>query len=116
MPANNKQVGGGHYQGEYQHWDFVCDVNMHYLLGCATKYLVRWREKNGVEDLKKAIHYVEKAEEKGVTDRASRPETTKFVEANKLANYESIAFFAICGGRYETAKIAIGILIEKEGE
>ncbi|MGL6008048.1 MAG: DUF3310 domain-containing protein [Culicoidibacterales bacterium] len=24
------------------------------------KYLSRWRDKNGVEDLKKAMHYIEK--------------------------------------------------------
>lgn len=61
MSANDTQVGGDHYKGEYQHWDFVCDTGMHYLLGCATKYISRWRKKNGVEDLKKALHYVEKA-------------------------------------------------------
>lgn len=58
--TNARQVGGDHYASEYQHWDFVCDTNMHYLLGCATKYVSRWRKKGGKEDLKKAIHYLEK--------------------------------------------------------
>ena len=63
MSANSRQVGGTHYMkgGEYQHWDYI--TNYHgpsYLIGCATKYLMRWRNKNGVEDLKKARHYCEK--------------------------------------------------------
>lgn len=66
MKANDRQVGGEHYKKGYQHWDFVCDTGMHYLLGCATKYLTRWREKNGLEDLEKPIHYLEKATEKGI--------------------------------------------------
>ncbi len=60
MSANNRQVGGDHYKGTYQHWDFVVETQMHYLLGCATKYVTRHRKKNGKEDLEKAKHYIEK--------------------------------------------------------
>lgn len=63
METNDYQIGGDHYQGDYQHWDFVCDLNLHYLLGCATKYVARWRKKNGLQDLRKAAHYIAKAEE-----------------------------------------------------
>jgi hypothetical protein len=66
MAVNNIQIGGTHYQKEYQHWDLVIDTDMPYLLGCATKYVTRWQDKNGVEDLKKSIHYIEKAKERGV--------------------------------------------------
>lgn len=61
--TNDYQIGGSHYKAEYQHWDFVTDTNMPYLLGCATKYISRWRKKKGEEDLRKAIHYIAKAEE-----------------------------------------------------
>lgn len=60
MGANDKQVGGDHYQSGYQHWDFVCETQMHYLIACATKYIIRHRKKNGKQDLEKAIHYIEK--------------------------------------------------------
>lgn len=60
MTANKKQIGGKHYQSAYQHWDWVLDNDLSYLEGCATKYIVRWRDKGGVEDLKKAAHYIEK--------------------------------------------------------
>lgn len=54
------QEGGDHYQAEYQHWDWVTDIGMGYLPGNATKYVARWRKKNGVADLKKAMTYVDK--------------------------------------------------------
>lgn len=62
MEANEYQVGGDHYNNKpYQHWDFVIDTNQPYLIACATKYVSRWREKNGLKDLEKAKHYLEKA-------------------------------------------------------
>lgn len=66
MEANDYQVGGEHYKSEYQHWDFVCDTDLHYILGCATKYIARWRKKNGIQDLHKASHYISKAEEEEI--------------------------------------------------
>lgn len=56
-----QQVGGDHYNGEYQHWDMVIDTNMHYLLGCATKYLCRYKT-DRYQDLEKAHSFVAKAE------------------------------------------------------
>ena len=64
--ANNTQVGGTHYKRGYQHWDLVPDTDMPYHLACATKYVSRWREKNGLEDLKKSIHYIQKSKERGI--------------------------------------------------
>ena len=60
--ANTTQVGGGHYKGTtYQHWDFViCALDGRYLEGNITKYVARWRKKNGLEDLRKARHYLTK--------------------------------------------------------
>ncbi len=61
MGANDIQHGGDHYKGaEFQHWDMIALNRINYLEGCATKYASRWRKKNGAEDVKKAIHYVDK--------------------------------------------------------
>lgn len=61
MSANETQVGGSHYQSSTQHWDVVIKLyGPGYLIGNATKYVTRWRKKNGVQDLKKALHYVDK--------------------------------------------------------
>lgn len=60
LNPNATQVAGNHYQSSYQHWDFALDIlHGRYLEGCITKYM-RWRKKNGVEDLRKAVHYIDK--------------------------------------------------------
>ncbi len=89
MSVNEKQIGGNHYRCKYQHWDFVTNNELHYLQGCATKYLARYRKKNGLQDLEKAVHYVEKLKEvyeKGmkITERVPLFEIRKFCEANDV--------------------------------
>lgn len=60
-PANERQVGGDHYKTEgLQHWDIVHMFGLDYFQGQITKYLFRWRKKNGLEDLEKARHYLDK--------------------------------------------------------
>lgn len=59
--ANKTQVGGTHYQTEYQHWDFVNDLDIPYIIANAIKYIARYKSKNGIEDLEKAKHYLQKA-------------------------------------------------------
>jgi hypothetical protein len=61
--ANMMQVGGSHYQSDYQHWDWAINIRLGYLESAATKYVTRWRGKNGVQDVEKAIHYLIKAKE-----------------------------------------------------
>jgi hypothetical protein len=59
--ANDTQVGGAHYkQHTYETWDVILDWQLGYLDGNAVKYLSRWRSKGGVQDLKKAAHYIQK--------------------------------------------------------
>lgn len=61
MNSNSKQVAGTHYKTDgLQHWDIIAGQNIGYLEGCCTKYLIRWRKKNGLQDLQKAEHFLEK--------------------------------------------------------
>lgn len=61
-PANAKQVGGNHYKkyGDLQPWDVIVAWNLGYLDGTALKYIARWRDKGGIDDIRKAIHFLEK--------------------------------------------------------
>lgn len=59
--ANNTQVGGDHYKSQaIQPWDFIVSNNIGFLAGNVIKYVTRFEKKNGVEDLKKARHYLDK--------------------------------------------------------
>lgn len=59
--ANSKQVAGSHYSDKsIQPWDYIHANNLCYFTGNCVKYVSRWRDKGGINDLKKAIHYLEK--------------------------------------------------------
>lgn len=114
--ANNRQHGGGHYRKrEYQHWDFVCDCGLHYLLGCATKYVARWRDKGGKLDLEKALHYLDKAQEVGVKVRGV-PLSKVMQFANQLQTMEGKIVTYIAAGDYEDARRNIQRLIRLADE
>ena len=58
--ANARQVGGSHYRNKIQHWDWVASNELDYFQGQITKYVARWKNKNGMEALEKAQHFLEK--------------------------------------------------------
>jgi hypothetical protein len=58
--TNDKQIGGSHYMTDIQPWDAIVAWELGFLDGCAVKYLARWRKKGGVDDLRKAAHFIEK--------------------------------------------------------
>lgn len=54
------QVGGNHYKKmKIQPAEFIEQNGLSYLQGNAIKYICRFRDKNGVEDLEKAKHYID---------------------------------------------------------
>lgn len=58
--ANDKQVDGDHYKSPIQHWDYVVANDLDYFQGQITQYVGRWKKKNGIKDLEKAQHFLEK--------------------------------------------------------
>ena len=59
--ANDRQVGGSHYRkGKIQHWDYVLANDIPYLEAMIIRYVGRWRDKDGMKDLRKAQHFLEK--------------------------------------------------------
>lgn len=75
MNQNSIQHGGQHYKKlKIQPWDFIAENNLGYFEGTAIKYLCRFRDKGGVEDLRKAQHFIAKLielEESNGTDLCS---------------------------------------------
>lgn len=60
MSALEIQVGGQHYKGKtIQPIEYIHANNLNYSEGAIVKYITRWREKNGFEDLEKIKHYVD---------------------------------------------------------
>lgn len=123
MSANEKQVGGLHYQAELQHWDLIEENGIGYLEGCATKYVTRWRKKNGRQDLEKALHYTDKLielNEAGLRDPRGRVDDAtvkRFAKANGLTEIETTIIKFLVQWEDPTqlllAKLALKELIEE---
>ena len=57
---SEKQVGGAHYKNTgIQPVDYIRANNLGFFEGNVLKYITRHRDKNGREDIEKAIHYLE---------------------------------------------------------
>jgi hypothetical protein len=57
--ANDVQVAGTHYKDKaIQPWDYIIANELGYLEGNIVKYVSRWKDKGGLDDLKKAQHYL----------------------------------------------------------
>jgi hypothetical protein len=56
----NTQVNGTHYKDlSIQPVEYIIKNNLGYLEGNVLKYITRWRKKDGVNDLRKARHYID---------------------------------------------------------
>lgn len=56
----SRQIGGKHYKKyNIQPYEFISKNNLSFYQGNVIKYVVRYLEKGGVEDLEKIIHYTE---------------------------------------------------------
>lgn len=60
MKSFKKQVGGSHYKDyKIQPVKFIIKNNIGFVEGNIIKYILRFKEKGGVQDLLKAKHYIE---------------------------------------------------------
>ena len=58
--VKKKQIGGSHYSKmEIQPTEFIMKNSIPFAEGNVIKYVCRHHDKNGAEDIKKAIHYLE---------------------------------------------------------
>lgn len=58
--ATDVQEGGSHYKDlPIQPIEYILANSIPYAEGCVIKYVTRWRAKGGVQDLKKAKHFLE---------------------------------------------------------
>ena len=56
----SRQEGGDHYRKHaIQPYTFITKNNLSFFQGNVIKYVVRYKDKNGIEDIRKIIHYCE---------------------------------------------------------
>ena len=54
----DKQIGGSHYKKfKIQPYEFISKNNLSFFQGNVVKYVCRYLNKSGIQDLEKIIHY-----------------------------------------------------------
>jgi|TARA_R100000426_G_scaffold86526_1_gene68210 hypothetical protein len=54
----DKQIGGSHYKNMViQPYEFISKNELTFFQGNVIKYVCRYKQKNGIQDLEKVIHY-----------------------------------------------------------
>ena len=60
MTAFDDQIGGNHYKlMMIQPTEYIMANNLDWWEANVVKYISRWRNKGGVDDLRKVIHYTQ---------------------------------------------------------
>ena len=84
MAAIDEQMGGDHYRKmAIQPIQFITANNLGFCEGNIIKYVCRWPQKGGVEDLKKARHYIDLLIE-SQSVRGPRPGTVVLTDKNMV--------------------------------
>lgn len=62
MKALKSQVGGSHYKDmAFQPIVLITALECSFIQGCIIKYISRYKNKNGAQDIEKCIHYAQLA-------------------------------------------------------
>lgn len=108
--ANSYQIGGAHYRTSMQHWDLVAEAGLGYFDGQVTKYVSRWRLKNGTQDIQKAKHFAEKYHEL-LRGGILRPVTSR----NDKTVGELLSCYAVSADLTKQEEEIVSLLINNHG-
>lgn len=90
MSALDIQVGGNHYKDlKIQPVEYIHANGLGYHEGNVIKYVTRWRTKNGLDDLKKARHYLDlliEAEEQTAPPQKAQEQEIKSQTVRDILN------------------------------
>lgn len=89
MSALDIQVGGSHYKGlVIQPIELITAMKCSFIQGCIIKYISRYKHKNGVQDIRKCIHYAQLAlqlkDRKNCKDKELSYNVNRFILKNKM--------------------------------
>ena len=87
MKASERQEGGSHYKSmAIQPGEFIRKNGLGWYEGNAIKYICRYKQKGGIQDIKKAIHYLELILEETEDVSGSNPDLPS-EQPPSLSNY-----------------------------
>lgn len=115
MSALEKQVGGKHYKNlTYQPVKLAADADLNFFQTSILKYVLRYKNKNGLEDLEKGKHYAELGQELKPANHANLTFAHIFISANNLSSIMAELVYAVFKQYWDVVKLLIGDLVLKE--
>lgn len=94
MSKKEKIKHPSHYNKGIEMWDYAHSHNLNFFEGNIVKYITRWKDKNGVEDLHKAKQYLDKLielEEKNIVITLENTSKELFDESMYMDLQEKIS-------------------------
>lgn len=94
MSKKEKVKHPSHYNKGIEMWDYAHSHNLNFFEGNIVKYVTRWKDKNGVEDLHKAKQYLDKLielEEKNIVITLENTTKELFDESMYMELQEKIS-------------------------
>lgn len=85
MSALDTQIAGNHYKDMViQPAEFIHRNKIEFLPGCVIKRMCRWRSKDGLQDLRKAIHEIQLMIEMEESPVMSKTLANKIIDARQI--------------------------------
>ena len=94
MSKKEKVKHPSHYNKGIEMWDYAHSHNLDFFEGNIVKYITRWKDKNGIEDLHKAKQYLDKLielEEKNIVITLENTSKDLFDESMYMDLQEKIS-------------------------
>lgn len=113
------QVGGSHYKNmAIQPIEFIVNAKLTFIQGNIIKYISRYKDKNGAQDIKKCIHYANLSidldcKNENLHNTAVGLAYT-YCKANNLSDAQRDIIVATAFDDYYKVKRLCGFLLKKE--
>lgn len=123
MINKDKEVGGTHYADmKIEPIELICALDLSFIQGSIIKYVSRYKNKNGVEDLNKALHYCtiglkdipSPERKKWYLDRSAYLCIQEYCILNEFNSIIETAITNCCTGDYLSCANEIKRLIEEQ--
>ena len=118
MSALDIQIGGSHYRNKgIQPIELIVALNLNFIEGNIIKYITRYKEKNGVQDIMKCIHYSQLAIElkcirHNIDIHNNYELILQYVKANDLCSVQTYVLNSCLQNDYEQVKLLCNEMIK----
>ena len=118
MSALDIQIGGSHYCNKgIQPIELIVALNLNFIEGNIVKYITRYKEKNGIQDLMKCIHYSQLAIElkcirHNIDIHNNYALILQYIKTNDLCSVQTYVLNSCLQNDYEQVKLLCNEMVK----